>query len=118
MRYPSNQVYKKMRYFLYRIQKEDFQEMTEYDNIPIDYTPEEIKEDDKIIVFVSETLNILGDYKTENNILRVTKKPVKTVNLRDFIGQLSFVTTAGPRAYKTFAKKTREITQEDYEKIK
>lgn len=107
-----------MRYFLYRILKEDFQEMTEYDNIAIDYTPEDFLEDDKIIVFVSETLNVLGDYKTENNILRVTKKPNKNVNLRDFIGQLSFVTSTGPRAYKVFAKKTREITSEDYEKIR
>ncbi len=69
-------------------------------------------------MFVSETLSILGDYKTENNILRVTKKPAKTVNLRDFIGNLSFVTSNGPRAYKVFAKKTREITQDDYEKIR
>jgi len=106
-----------MKHYLYRILKTEAKEMTDLSKLAIDYTPLDMTDEDKIIVFVSEELNILGEYRYKHEHLLISKSPKKMLNLREFIGKLSFVNKEGPRAYKTFAKKTREITVDDYEKI-
>lgn len=106
-----------MKYYLYRIKKEDYEKLKGLNNIKIDYTPEQINEDDKIIVFVSESLKILGSYKKREDYLVAEKLAKNELTLKDFYEKLSIITEVGQRTYKVFAKKVKEISEEDYNMI-
>ncbi len=105
------------KYFLYRLKKEDFEKMTSFDALQIDYTPSDVDETDKLIVFVSETLKILGTYERKDDYLLSKKLTKKEISLRDFYDKLSIITEVGPRTYKVFAKKLKEIEKTDYDNI-
>lgn len=108
-----------MKYYLYRIQKEDYDEFLDYEKIKIDYLPIISEADDKFIAFISKDLKVIGAYKKVGDLLvRIKKIEVKKeINLRSFYGKLSIVTEVGDRTYKVFAKKAKEISKEDYELI-
>ena len=103
-----------MKYLLYRLKKD---EMDDASRIKIDYASVDISDDDKIIVFVSESLNILGTYKKAGEDLVVEKSSKKNISLKEFYDKLSIITEVGPRTYKVFAKKIKEISEKDYEEI-
>ena len=104
-----------MRYILYRIKMEDFENLDETDKLKIDFSPVELKEDNNILVFISGTMDIIGKYNYVKGYLLLDK--VLDNNLKDFYGKLSFAKEVGPRTYKVFAKKIRELTKEDYDLI-
>lgn len=106
-----------MRYFLYRIKKQDFDKLANLADINIDYTPEKITSEDKIIVFVSETLKVVGTYKRVDDNLIAEKLSTNDITLKDFYDKLSIVTEITPRTYKLFAKKVKEIEKRDYDLI-
>lgn len=106
-----------MGYYFYRLKKEDFEKLIDTETVKIDYMSAELDETDKVIVFVSETLKILGAYKKKDEYLLAKKSAKKEITLREFYDKLSIITEVGPRTYKVFAKKLKEITKEDYELI-
>ena len=106
-----------MKHYLYRLKKEDFEKLTDFETIKIDYSPTELSETDKVIVFVSETLKIVGVYQKKGDYLLSKKVSKKEITLREFYDKLSIITEVGPRTYKVFAKKLKEIEKSDYENI-
>lgn len=106
-----------MRYVLYRIIIKDFEILKDINNIKIDFLPTPLSNEDKIIVFVSESLKIIGTYKKEEDFLAAERIFEKDINLKDFYDKLSIVSKIGPRTYKIFAKKIKEISKKDYEMI-
>lgn len=105
------------RYYFYRIQKEYFEESEDLENVKIDYLPILSEKDDKFIIFVSQSLEIIGAYKKEGEVMVLEKVPSKTLTIRDFYDKLSIITEITERTYKVFAKKAKEISKEDYELI-
>lgn len=106
-----------MKYWLYRIKKEDYDELASDDEISVDYMPEEIEADDLLIVHVSEIGNMIGTYKMRNEKLILIEKSSKELKLKDFYSKFSFIEFVNTRTYKMFAKKMKEITKEDYDMI-
>jgi hypothetical protein len=99
------------------MKKEDFLRLTDFETVKIDYSPTELSVDDKVIVFVSETLKILGIYQKKDDYLLSKRLTKKEITLREFYDKLSIITEIGPRTYKVFAKKLKEIEKSDYENI-
>ena len=106
-----------MRYYFYRIQKEDFEKMENLEKFMIDYLPIISEKDDKFIAFISQTMEIIGSYHKEDDSMVLEKVPSKTLTVKDFYDRLSIITEITERTYKMFAKKAREISKEDYEMI-
>lgn len=106
-----------MRHYLYRLKKEEYEKIKDTDRIEIDYLLVEIDKTDRMIVFVSGSLRILGAYRKIDGFLAAEKPVGKEMTLREFYGRLSIVREICPRSYKVFAKKIREITKDDYKTI-
>ena len=102
-----------MKHYLYRLKIEDFEKLSDFETIKIDYSPTELSETDKVIVFVSETLKIVGIYQKKDDYLLSKRLTKKEITLREFYDKLSIITEIGDRTYKVFAKKLKEITRED-----
>ncbi len=85
--------------------------------LTIDYLPEPIEDGESVLVFVGSDLTIIGPYTKKHKELHaqreLTGKDLKS--LKDFYGKISIVTFVGPRTYKVFSKKVKEITKEDFE---
>ena len=59
----------------------------------------------------------MGSYKKDGEYLFAKKEAIKDITLREFYDKLSIITEVGPRTYKVFAKKIKEISKEDFENI-
>jgi hypothetical protein len=106
-----------MRYWLYRVEKEFFDRQKKLDVIKMDYLPEPIEDGESVLVFVGSDLVLVGAYVKKGMELHA-QMPIdkdKAVALRLFYGKISIVTFEGPRTYKVFSKKAKEITKEDFE---
>lgn len=106
-----------MKYYFYRIQKEDFENLEDVEKIRIDYLPITVEKDDKFIVFTSKELKIIGSYKKVDEYMIMENMCIKDLTIRDFYEKLSIITEVSDRTYKVFAKKAKEISKEDYELI-
>lgn len=104
-----------MRYYFYRIQKEDFENLEDVEKIKIDYLPIPDDNEDKFIIFTSQEMKLIGAYKKVDDYLIMEKMCIKDLTIRDFYTKLSIITEVSDRTYKVFAKKAKEISKEDYE---
>ncbi len=107
-----------MKYWLYRIKKEEYEELDSHEQIEIDYMPEETDKEDKFIIHISEIGIILGAYRINDEKLIAKELSTKKPKLKEFYEKLSFIDFVNDRTYKIFAKRLKEITKEDYEMLK
>jgi len=106
-----------MKYFLFRLKKEYFEKLENYDEIDYKYDFE-LDNSSLLVIFISENLKILGTYKKEGKLLKVIDVNKKELTLKDFYDKLSIISFVNDRTYKLFAKPIKEITEKDYEEIK
>ncbi len=107
-----------MKYWLYRLKKEEYEKIKDKRTIQIDYINEEVDEKDKFIVHVSGLGILSGAYRLKDDFLIAEKLSEKKPRLSEFYSKLSFIDFVNERTYKLFAKKIKQIIEEDYKILK
>lgn len=105
-----------MTQYLYRLTKPIYDEMSQTNTIPIDFLPPDCanaQNGDEVIVYVAESLSILGMYTLTNLKLTLVEK-FEQVTLRDIWNHFDCVHTITPNTSRLFKKKMRELTQIEY----
>jgi len=108
-----------MRYYLFRLQKQVADQLSQKKTIEIDFLPPDCanaQNGDCIIVYVSETLQILGTY-TLNKLILTQTQPITDATVRDIWTNFECVQTVTDKTSRLFKKKMREITQIEYEAV-
>lgn len=104
-----------MKYYLYRIKIEEYEKLKDIKSIPLQFLPIALNQDDKIIIFISKEMKIIGEYKKEQDNLIQIKQINK--NLKDYYDKFSFISYVNDRIYKKFSKRILEIKKQDYKSI-
>jgi len=110
-----------MKYYFYRLQKNDFEKINDLKSIQIDFIPPDcanFQNGDKCVIYVSETFEVLGVYEKKEMVLKQTRANSKPdMTLKDYWEKLSFVKEITQTTSRLFKKKMREVTQTDFESL-
>jgi hypothetical protein len=103
-----------MKYYIYRMKFKDHISIRQIDIIKNTLDNLELEDNDKIIIIISKSMNVIGayKYKKEQNIF-VREKEINKV-ISKFYDKLPMVEFVNENTYKMFSKRLREIDIENY----